>query len=62
MRLSTKSNGGQRFGGWPPNSCEEEGERFSGEIPLYHVVEFEWLRRSDVVQVVPFAGERSLTG
>lgn len=26
-----------------------EKERFPGRIPLYHMVEFEWLRRSDVV-------------
>ena len=38
-----------------------EKERFPNEIPLYHMAEFEWLSRSDVVQAGPFAEERSST-
>ena len=31
------SDNEQRFGGWPPNLQEEEGERFPEKIPLCHV-------------------------
>lgn len=32
----------------PPNLWEEEGERFPGGIPLSHMANPEWLRRSDM--------------
>ena len=38
MRPWERSDRKNRFRGWPPNLCEEEGERFPNRIPLCHVV------------------------